>query len=66
MGFTFFLITSLGMVLVFEGLFYALFPEKFKKMAAQMISMDEKHLRMVGGSMICLGVILVYIFKLLL
>jgi uncharacterized protein YjeT (DUF2065 family) len=51
--------TALALVLVIEGVLYALFPEGMKRMAVQMMTVPVPMLRAVGLAAACIGVGLV-------
>jgi uncharacterized protein len=55
--------TALALVLVIEGVLYALFPEGMKRMAVQMITVPVPMLRAVGLAAACLGVGLVWLLR---
>jgi uncharacterized protein YjeT (DUF2065 family) len=42
------LLTALGMMFFIEGALYALFPDKMKKMSAQVSALPPAHLRTIG------------------
>ena len=49
MNFIEYILTALALVLVIEGLLYALFPDMMRKMMAQAVLMPVKNLRIIGG-----------------
>ncbi len=55
------LTTALCLVLVLEGLFLFVAPGVWKRMAEQMQQVDPRMLRMLGGGMIVIGLILLKI-----
>jgi uncharacterized protein YjeT (DUF2065 family) len=55
--------TALAMVLVIEGVLYALFPEGMKRLMVQMLSVPPSILRMAGLAAACLGVAFVYLAR---
>jgi uncharacterized protein len=55
--------TALALVLVIEGVLYALFPEGMKRMAVQMLAVPAPMLRAVGLAAACLGVGLVWLLR---
>jgi hypothetical protein len=63
MGFGSFILASIGMVLVIEGLFYAFFPEAFKDFAYKLSQLDPKTLRFIGLIMVLIGLGIITIFK---
>ncbi len=54
---------ALGLVLVIEGLCYALFPEAMRKTVAEIMKLPPEKLRMIGLGALFLGVAIVWIFK---
>jgi uncharacterized protein YjeT (DUF2065 family) len=55
--------TALALVLVIEGVLYALFPEAMKKMVAQMLVVPAPMLRAAGLAAACLGVGVVWLVR---
>lgn len=55
--------TALAMVLVVEGLFYALFPEEMIRFMRQIMDMSPTHLRRAGVMAMSIGVVLVWIIR---
>jgi len=55
--------TALGLVLVIEGVLYALFPEGMKRMVAQMLAVPAPVLRGAGLAATCLGVGCVWLLR---
>jgi uncharacterized protein len=55
--------TALALVLVIEGVLYALFPEGMKRAAAQALAIPPQALRVAGLAAICLGVVLVWLVR---
>ena len=55
--------TALAMVLVIEGLLYALFPEGMKRLMAQMMSVSPSALRFAGLGAAVVGVVFVYLAR---
>lgn len=53
--------TAIGLVLVIEGLTYALVPGKMKQMMASMQSLSDETLRIAGTTILAFGVIVVYV-----
>ena len=53
------LITALGLALVLEGIFYALFPNAAKQMMAYLLSSPERTLRVAGISAMLGGLVIV-------
>jgi uncharacterized protein YjeT (DUF2065 family) len=52
--------TALGLVLVIEGVLYALFPEVMKRAAARALLVPPQRLRLAGLAAACVGVALVW------
>jgi uncharacterized protein len=52
---------GLGMVLVFEGLTYALVPGQMQKLMAQMQDASPDQLRIAGTAALALGVFVIWI-----
>jgi len=52
--------TALGLVLVIEGVLYALFPEGMKRAAARALLVPPQRLRLAGLAVACAGVALVW------
>jgi uncharacterized protein YjeT (DUF2065 family) len=48
---------ALCLVLVFEGLFLFAAPHAWQRMAEQMRQLEPRHLRMIGGVMVGVGVL---------
>lgn len=55
-----FFLCVLGMVLVAEGLPYFAFPEKMKALMNMMHEQDDTTLRIVGGTLLVLGLLIVF------
>jgi uncharacterized protein YjeT (DUF2065 family) len=55
--------TALALVLVVEGVVWALFPERMKQAAARAIMLDAGPLRMGGLAFAGLGVLLVWLIR---
>ena len=58
------LLVAVALVLVLEGIFPFLAPDKFKQALAQLDQMSGQALRIAGLASITLGVILLYILRL--
>ena len=56
--------TALGLVLVIEGLTYALIPGQLKRMMAEMLRVSDDTLRLGGVAAVAAGVGLVWLVKL--
>ncbi len=57
------LATALALVLVIEGVLYALFPEGMKRAAARAQQVPSQALRIAGLAAACLGVVLVWLVR---
>jgi uncharacterized protein YjeT (DUF2065 family) len=57
------LFTALGLVLVIEGLLYALVPGQLRRMAELLRQVSDDQLRIGGASAIALGVLIVWITR---
>ena len=55
--------TALALVLVIEGMLYALFPDGMKKLVAQMMLVPAPILRMAGLAAACAGVGFVWLLR---
>ena len=55
------IIFILGIILVFEGAIYALFPSAFKKLLLQLKDIETEKLRYFGLGAMKLGVVLVWL-----
>jgi len=55
--------TALALMLVVEGVLYALFPDGMKKMVAQMLMVPAPVLRAAGLAAACLGVGFVWLMR---
>ncbi len=58
-----FFLCVLGMVLVVEGLPYFTFPEKMKALMNLMQQQDDTTLRIVGGTLLVLGLLIVFLAR---
>ncbi len=58
-----FFLCVLGMVLVVEGLPYFAFPEKMKALMNMMQEQDDTTLRIVGGTLLILGLLIVFLAR---
>jgi uncharacterized protein len=54
---------ALGLVLVFEGLTYALVPRQMQNMMRQMQDQSPERLRLMGVCVLALGVLVVWLVK---
>lgn len=57
------LLTALGLVLVIEGLTYALVPSKMQKMVRLLQDKPPEQLRVMGTMVLALGVIVVWLVR---
>jgi uncharacterized protein YjeT (DUF2065 family) len=57
------LVTGLALVLVVEGILYALFPELMKRAAARAQLVSPQLLRIGGLAAACVGVVLVWLVR---
>ncbi|MGI9351846.1 MAG: DUF2065 domain-containing protein [Rhizobiaceae bacterium] len=57
------LIVAIGLVLVLEGLIYALFPQGMRNMVEEMAKLPDSTLRALGVVALCLGVLVVWIVR---
>lgn len=55
--------TALGLVLVIEGLLYALVPGQLRRMLAAMEQLSEDQLRLGGIAAIAVGVLIVFVAR---
>jgi uncharacterized protein YjeT (DUF2065 family) len=55
--------TALGLVLVIEGLLYALVPGHLKSMLAEVQKMSDDQLRIGGASALAAGVLVVWLVR---
>jgi uncharacterized protein YjeT (DUF2065 family) len=53
----------LGLVLVVEGLPYFAFPDKMKDWMKKIEELPNPHLRVMGFVAMCVGLVMVYLFK---
>ena len=56
-------LTAIGLVLVLEGLLYAVAPSFIKRMAIDVTQMPEQTLRTVGTVVLCVGVGVVWMIR---
>lgn len=57
------LVVALGLVLVIEGVVYALFPEGMRRMMAQVMEMPPSVLRTAGLVSAAAGVVVVWLVR---
>ena len=50
---------AIGSVIVFEGFFLAIIPERLKKTLSQISMISNKHLSRIGLVMMAMGIILI-------
>lgn len=55
--------TALALVVVIEGVLWALFPERMKQAAARAILLEDASLRVGGLAFAVLGVVLVWLIR---
>ena len=55
--------TGLALVLVIEGVLWALFPDRMKQAAAQAVMVDSGRLRLAGLAFAVVGVVLVWAIR---
>ena len=55
-----YILTVVGLIFFFEGLPYFAFPDGLKKVMQQMIRTPSRMLRLMGGVLMILGLLLVY------
>jgi len=55
--------TALALVLVIEGILYALLPEAMKRMASRAMALPPQVLRTTGLLAACLGVVAVWVLR---
>lgn len=53
----------IGLILVLEGLPYFAFPDKMKTWMKKVQEVSDTHLRIMGFVAMCIGLIIVYVFK---
>ena len=59
------LLVAIALVLVFEGIIPFLAPEKFRQTLVQLVQMPDQVLRMIGLASMTLGIIFLYVLKLI-
>jgi len=57
------LVAALGLVLVIEGMGYALAPRRFKAMMARAAEISEERLRVGGIVAVAIGVVVVWVAR---
>ena len=58
------LLVAIALVLVIEGVIPFLAPEKFRRALVQLVQMSDQVLRIVGLASMTLGIIILYIIRL--
>lgn len=56
-------LTAIGLVLVLEGVLWALAPSVGKDLARQALDLDERTLRLAGTTAVALGVFVVWLVR---
>ncbi len=59
----FHILSAVAFIFVIEGLVYAIFPDKVKRMMAMALSLGDDKLRSFGVAMALLGVMMAWIFQ---
>jgi uncharacterized protein YjeT (DUF2065 family) len=59
------LLVAIALVLVFEGIIPFLAPDKFRQALARLLQLPDQALRMMGLVSMTLGIIFLYILRLL-
>jgi len=57
------LFTALALVLVIEGVLYALFPSKMRRLMSKMVEVEDKTLRTSGFVAVAVGVAWVWVIR---
>lgn len=57
------LLIAFCLVLVIEGLLYALFPDQVKRLMAMALSIPQENLRIFGLLIAITGIVLIYLIK---
>lgn len=57
------IVLALGIILLFEGVLYALFPQAMRKMMIAAISLPEAKLRSFGLAAFLTGFVILYLLK---
>ena len=58
-----YLLCLIGLLFIVEGLPYFAFPDKMKGWMAKIQKVPDSHLRIMGFVAMCLGLLMVYLFK---
>ncbi len=56
-------IVAIGLVLVIEGLLYAVFTDQLKAMMTEVLGMPSSTIRLVGVAVAAIGVLIVWFVK---
>ena len=59
------LLVAIALVLVFEGIIPFLAPDKFRQALAQLTQMPDQVLRIIGLASMTLGIVFLYILRLI-
>ncbi len=54
------ILTAIGLVLVIEGLAYALFPDSLRKLAARLLAEPADRVRLIGLGVAIAGLVVVW------
>lgn len=65
MSFLDYILTLLAMVLVLEGLLYALFTDQMRRLIAQALIMPQADLKRAGIAMTAVGFILIWLLQII-
>ena len=57
------LLTALGLVLILEGLAYAIFPKQMKSMIKKMLDYNDNTLILMGLPMALLGLFMIWVVR---
>lgn len=57
------ILVAIALVLVFEGIIPFLAPEKFRQALTQLVQMPDQVLRVIGLASMTLGIIFLYILR---
>ena len=58
-----FIFFSVALVLIFEGILYAAFPNKMKKIIESFLSYSDEKVRLVGLFFLGIGVVTIYVLS---
>jgi len=59
------LLVAIALVLVFEGIIPFLAPDKFRQALARLVQMPDQVLRMIGLASMTIGIVFLYILRIL-